>query len=225
MLFHSGHPLMRPEIEPCSHLTQVSSCRISGVHAGTVMFEQKRRFPVRLAESSPNPQPFGDGSRQRGDKKKMYTCLRSRATSVAVWLRAGLEATGCQAIALLSPLCPATCRPSTSGAHCSFYIACVLERHEAAPKGHTQDRRSNYLAYNVVGCAPSMAPKRTVFKRPAAFKRQAATEAEPSSTPRHTNKGVCQVHGCMCRTQICAYAGCRLLCKENPPPQAWAPES
>ena len=77
MLFHSGQPLMRPEIEPCSHLTQVSSCRISGVHAGTVVFEQKRRFPVRLAESSPNPQPFGDGSRQRGDKQKMYTCLRS----------------------------------------------------------------------------------------------------------------------------------------------------
>ena len=75
------------------------------------------------------------------------------------------------------------------------------------------------------GCAPSMAPKRTVFKRPAAFKRQAGTEAEPSSTPRHTNKGVCQVQGCTCRTPICAYTGCCLLCKEKPPPQAWAPES
>ena len=126
---------------------------------------------------------------------------------------------------LAFPLCPATSRPSTSGRIALFKSPACLSDTGRRRKSIHRIAAATTWHTTWLGCAPSMAPKRTVFKRPAAFKRQAATEAEPSSTPRHTNKGVCQVHGCMCRTKICAYAGCRLLCKENPPPQAWAPES
>ena len=158
-----------------------------------------RRRCIRVCVRKRLPSPFGFEPAWKRQVARPSPCFPRSAQPPAVHLQVGR-------IALFtSPACLSDTRRRRKAIH----------RIAAATTWHT----------TWWGCAPSMAPKRTVFKRPAAFKRQAATEAEPSSTPRHTNKGVCQVHGCMCRTQICAYAGCRLLCKENPPPQAWAPES